>query len=696
MFQIHLTSSLVTLLVVAVAFTILLMTPKGQRLWRRKYGDTLIRSEERFRLLVEAVKDYAIFMLDLNGIITTWNPGAQRINGYSEKEIIGKHVSVFYKQDDIINATADKELKSARENGHFESEGQRVRKDGTLYWASIVITPLLNASGTITGYSKVTRDITQFKESEKHLRLLNEELENRVRTRTFELARRENQLRSITNALPALIAQLDQNEIFTFANEAFETWFEQPVVGKSFQDVLGPERYPFNRPFIQKVLNGEMTTYERDSISGEKSAILSITFVPELDSKSEVSGFIVLANDITKYKEIQEELKKAKDAAEVANATKSYFLANMSHEIRTPLGAVLGFSELLLNGNMNPEEQANSVEVIKRNGQLLSNIINDILDLSKVEAGKLEIEKVEVPFNEVMKEISSSLHLGATEKGLDLVVNSEASIPSQIKTDPLRLRQILFNVIGNAIKFTHRGSIHITFKMLNGQDGATKLAVVVKDTGEGIQPEQIERLFTPFTQADVSTTRKFGGTGLGLALSKKLARALGGDLELIETTPGKGSTFQITIDPGTRDQISSENSKANYSSTSTNPIKKEIRLDQMKILLVDDSLDNQLLIKRILNLAGASVDTAGNGREGAERALIGNFDLILMDLQMPEMDGYEATKLLRDKGYKKPIIALTAHAMKEERQRSLANGFDNHITKPIDHKLLVDTLSSYI
>jgi CheY-like chemotaxis protein len=334
--------------------------------------------------------------------------------------------------------------------------------------------------------------------------------------------------------------------------------------------------------------------------------------------------------------------------------------------------------------------------VIKRNGRLLSNIINDILDLSKVEAGKLEIEKIHVPFNEVMNEIGSVLNLEATEKGIDLKVSTEGIIPHQIKTDPLRLRQVLLNIVGNAIKFTTRGFVHVKVKMVTNSDGLTRLAFIVKDTGEGIKTEQVERLFSPFTQADVSTTRRFGGTGLGLVLSKKLAQALGGDVLLTETIPGKGSTFTILIDPEIGDQVLFETPEVPADNVvRLADIKKVADLNRFKILVVEDSADNQLLIQRILRLAGATIEMAANGREGVEKALVGNYSLILMDLQMPEMDGYEATKILRARGYDKPIIALTAHAMKEDHVRSLQSGFNAHITKPIDHVSLVRALSNY-
>jgi PAS domain S-box-containing protein len=687
-----------TLFILGIA----LASSVGQRLWskREKTADEVLgKSEERFRRLVEAVKDYAIFMLDTEGRITTWNAGAKRINGYSDDEVIGKHVSIFYTQSDIDNHTAEKELQIAKESGHFEGEGQRVRKDGTKYLASLVITPLFDSDGSIYGFSKVTRDITLVREAEARMKHINEELEERVVARTRALEQRENQLRAITDAAPIIIAQLNRSERVLFANEAFRNWFQlsnQDVLGKTFAEILGPDRYPANRPFIQKVLGGEIATYERESRSGDTTATLGITLVPEFDDKKHVEGFIVVASDITKHKEIQAELKKAKEAAEVANATKSAFLANMSHEIRTPLGAVLGFSELLVNDEMTSSERVDSFEIIKRNGRLLSNIINDILDLSKVEAGKLDVEKVEVSFDDIMKEMSSVLNLEAAEKGIELSVTSVGTIPNRIKTDPLRLRQILFNIVGNAIKFTSRGSVNVKVKLIPDANGTTKLAFVVADTGEGIEPEQAGRLFRPLTQADVSTTRKFGGTGLGLVLAKKLANVLGGDVVLTSSTPGKGSIFTVTIDPGVADQVLFQSSETARTQTlhiaRPEPV---VNLRKLKVLLVDDSIDNQVLIKKILMLAGANVETANNGKEAVEKALHNDYSVILMDLQMPEMDGYEATKLLRGQGFNKPIIALTAHAMASDKQRSLQSGFNSHLTKPIDNVELVRTLSEY-
>ena len=686
--------STLSILVLALAGSV------GQRVWalRKKESDeTLEKSETRFRKLVEAVKDYAIFMLDPHGRITTWNLGAERITGYSASEVIGKHVSIFYRAEDLAGfhspmEATEAELRAALQNGHLEAEAVRVRRDGTHFWANIVITPLLDQDQKLVGFSKVTRDITERRESERRLRKLNEELESRVQDRTKELQKREAQLAMITNALPVLVGQVDRNERFLFVNDALASWFQRTnkeMIGASIRDVLR-DSYAANAPYIRRVLAGEQVSYERHSTSGNNGAFLNVTYLPEI-ANGEVVGFILVASDVSRYKEIEVLLKEAKDAAEVASSTKSAFLANMSHEIRTPLGAVLGFSDLIVNQEMTDPERANCVEVIKRNGRLLSNIINDILDLSKVEAGKLEVERIDIPISEILLELTSLLSLEAIEKSIKLRIVTDGPLPTTVHSDPLRLRQILLNIIGNAIKFTARGSVTVT---VNVEEPSGLLAFKIVDTGEGIPSEQAAKLFAPFTQADVSTTRRFGGTGLGLVLSKKLANALGGDVQLRESQVGTGSTFLVTVDPGTSDKVEILEAPVPSIETQTKQENK-INLEHLKILVVDDSPDNQALIKKILKTTGASVETANNGREGFERAKDGFFDLVLMDLQMPEMDGYEATRELRKIGYAKPIIALTAHAMKEERKKCLENGFDRHLTKPIDRQHLLEALSTF-
>lgn len=659
---------------------------------QRIIRDRELRSEEKYRLLVEAVKDYAIFIIDENGYVTTWNSGAHNITGYTEKEAIGKHISFLYPTN-LPENTLELELTSASETGHFETESIRRRKDGVHFWANIVIDPLLDKDNKITGFSKVVRDITRMKN-------LNEELELRVQERTLAVQHSERQLRIITNAVPQLLARLDKDENILFANSSFCQWFginQEDVRKYSFAEVLGPERYPANKFFIDRVLKGENLFYERKSKSKadpHTETILNINFLPEFNDIEEVKGFILVATDVKKYKEIEEALQLAKQEAEVANETKSAFLANMSHEIRTPLGAIIGFSELLTDPETKSTEKENMIGIIKRNGKLLSTIINDILDLSKVEAGKLQIEKIDVRLKDLLNDISQFLNLEAAGKGLELYMEPEEDLPVAIKTDPTRLRQILFNIVGNAIKFTEKGFIKI--KVKRNPENLQQILFSVQDTGTGISEAQANKLFSPFTQADATTTRKFGGTGLGLVLSKKLAKALGGDVVLESSTIGFGSTFVITINQGettmkASDQLSPKAALAMSERTKD----RTSDLTGLRALLVDDSEDNLELIQHILNLAGVKSDLAKNGQEGVKKALENKYDIILMDLQMPVMDGYEATKLLREKNYSVPIIALTAHAMKEEREKTEQFGFNDHVTKPIDRGVLLRTISHY-
>jgi CheY-like chemotaxis protein len=307
----------------------------------------------------------------------------------------------------------------------------------------------------------------------------------------------------------------------------------------------------------------------------------------------------------------------------------------------------------------------------------------------------MEIERIPVSLFDLVREIAVLLNLDAVGKGIQLNVSFDGPIPKTVLTDPSRLRQILFNIVGNAIKFTDRGTVSLTIKL--DPDDKDKILFIVQDTGTGITEEQQQRLFSPFMQADVTTTRRFGGTGLGLVLSKKLSKALNGDVRLAHSALGKGSTFVISIAHGQPEMAFIENTNQNQAASSQTlelPFLPQVQgISKLKILIVDDSLDNLALIKHILKIAGATVETANNGKEGIEKALGEYFDVILMDLQMPVMDGYEATKALRKSGFTRPIIALTAHAMKEERIRCLANGFDDHLTKPIDRNALMKALS---
>lgn len=390
------------------------------------------------------------------------------------------------------------------------------------------------------------------------------------------------------------------------------------------------------------------------------------------------------------------ELKDAKEAAESSSAAKSAFLANVSHEIRTPLGAVLGFSELVLTDGVSKDDRKKIFEIIKRNGLQLLNVINDILDLSKIEVGKFEIQKTVVTVADIIEDIKTTMGLEAERKDINLKVEIDPKIPKKIYTDPLRLRQVLLNIVGNSVKFTDRGWVAINVKVIIDSNGRTKLAFVVTDTGIGIPADKVKDLFSPFAQVDTSSTRRFGGTGLGLALSQRLAFALGGAVVLNKSTLGQGSEFMITIDPGDAEQIARCEKKMRAAAAlQLDKVISRKNLANKRILLVEDNPDNQSLFSYYLRSVGAVLETAVNGVEALQKIHSGQYDAILMDLQMPELDGYETTKILRSEGYKKPIIALSAHAMKEVKERCLANGFDGYISKPVEKGDLIRAVAEF-
>ncbi|MGZ3726826.1 MAG: response regulator, partial [Pseudobdellovibrio sp.] len=372
---------------------------------------------------------------------------------------------------------------------------------------------------------------------------------------------------------------------------------------------------------------------------------------------------------------------------------KSAFLANMSHEIRTPLGIMLGFTDLIVDPKTSQEDREHFANVLKKNGEQLSVIINDILDLSKVEAGELRIELQNFSLQSVVEDVFSSFEVKAKEKKIRLTANFSNETGRHIMSDKVRVKQIIWNLIGNAIKFTDSGEIN-----LHCSRNGNFITVEVRDTGIGIPTEFQGSLFKPFSQVDQSNTRKYGGTGLGLALSKKLARNLGGDLVLKESSPGKGSIFKLTLEDRETHEFTDQKSeeKTEASSNAPTPEKGDEKLlEKCNVLLVEDSEDNQNLISLILGRRGARITIAKNGAEGVEKAMSDDYDLVLMDLQMPVMDGYTATQTLRERGYNKPIIALTAHAMQDVRDKCIEAGCTDHLVKPINFAELIKTVRLY-
>ncbi|RYZ52115.1 MAG: response regulator, partial [Proteobacteria bacterium] len=393
--------------------------------------------------------------------------------------------------------------------------------------------------------------------------------------------------------------------------------------------------------------------------------------------------------DITKEVVSQNEIRLAREAADDANSAKSAFLANMSHEIRSPLGAIMGFVGLLKDEQISTEETQEYLGVIERNSHQLLRIIDDILDLSKVEAGKMLIEQIDFSLLEVLADFSSLMGFRARENGIDFTLRADTPLPDPVTSDPTRVRQILSNIVGNAIKFTKKGLVELIVSYADD-----KLRFVVKDSGVGISSEEANRLFKAFGQADASTTRKFGGTGLGLVLTKRLSQALGGDFWLESSEVGVGSVFiaEIHIEKPA-DFKFIHGSRFKFTTQPVVPRQQDNTLLVGKsILVVEDSPDNQMLLRVLLTRYGAKVEIAEDGLMGVEKAMTDAFDIVLMDVQMPRMDGYEAVTFLRSKHYSVPIIALTAHAMIEEREKCLSVGYTDFLSKPIDRSKLLELL----
>ncbi len=516
-----------------------------------------------------------------------------------------------------------------------------------------------------------------------------------VAANSTQSRRNELQFRSMFEMAGVPSTLVDTTGKFKLANEQFcqMTGYTQAELAKmTFSDITHPEDVDDNMQIFKRLVSRKERSvhFEKRYIikTGDVIWVLVDATILNHHAHAETTC-IAIIQDITARKLAALASENSQKNAEKANLAKSEFLAFMSHEIRTPLGVILGFAELLKNEHLDQKLRFEFTNTIHRNAIELGALIDDVLDLSKVESGRLDITRDNVNLTELMRDIQSTFSAATKIKGVELDVAIAEEVPPAIYSDHKRLRQILINIVGNAVKFTEHGRIFIHVNRESSRDGGVDyLRFTIRDTGLGITPRQAERLFQPFTQSHVTLDKDTGGTGLGLVLSRRLARLMGGDVMLTESKPNVGSTFVVKIECSINNE-STEPLQLHDTVATEKDAAASSRLDGLRILVAEDTPDQALLIKFLLSDLGARVELTDNGATAVEKSLNNNFDVVFMDIQMPILDGLSATRLLRRQRFQKPIIAITAQALQEDRNKALAAGCNHHLAKPFTQERLL-------
>ena len=669
--------------------------------------------EENYATIIQSALD-GFCLLDTQGRLLEVNESYCRISGYSREELLTMTIADLERCEVSLDFAARIEMIVTNGSDYFVAE--HIRKGGGACDVEVNVQYRPVDSGRIAMF---VRDITDRTNAERELQQKTLLLENLNYALTeqqqsvqeyiaeqatlLELLRRSEALyHSLVETAQDLIWQCDHEGRYTYLNLAWEMilgYNHSEILGMEFSDFQTPASAVESRMAFARLMAGESIEHHEATFIGKSGNEVHLVFNARsmLDNKGGIAGASGTAFDITKRILLEVELNSSKAAAEQANISKSQFLSNMSHEIRTPLNAIIGFSTILLKSAL-PSIEQDFIKKINTAGATLLNVVNDILDFSKIEAGQLEMEETPFKLETTLTNVINIIQPVARGKGLNLLVKSTPEVASCLVGDPLRLGQVLINLLNNAVKFTEHGMVMLDTSLLQQENGRQQIKFNIRDTGIGISADRIGKLFQPFSQADESTTRRFGGTGLGLSISKQLVELMGGEV-WCKSTPGLGSTFTFTAwfglcqehDPlqsSSYDESVNENNQLTYD------------FSPFTVLLVEDNEVNQQLAVELLKDTGVSITVVNNGVEAVTAVTEGNavFDLILMDIQMPVMDGYDATRLIRENGRfaNLPIIAMTAHAMKEEQNRITQAGMDMHITKPIDVRVLLQVMDLFL
>lgn len=655
---------------------------------RRDAEEELRRAAEIFQLLVSSVRDYAIFMLDPTGRIITWNKGAQRIKGYTPSDIIGRHFSTFYPPEDVRDGKPERELEVARREGSVIDEGWRVRKDGTRFWAYVVITAVYDASGELRGFAKVTRDTTAQRDAQEELRQ-NAEI--------FQLL--------VSSVREYAIFMLDpEGNIATWNNGAqrIKGYTPEEIIGSHFSRFYTEEDKRDHKPERELEVAKAVGSVEDEGWRVRKDGTrfwANVVITAVYDSHHELRGFTKVTRDITDRKEAEttqlalleqrearvqaeEERRRAEASyrvAQEANRAKDEFLMTLSHELRTPMTTILGWARLLPTMQSNDPLFHEAVHSISNGAQLQARLIDDILDVSRIVSGKLRLSPETIELQRVILNAVDAVAPTAEAKQITLTTSLEPGLGAMV-ADPTRLQQVIWNLLTNAVKFTPKhGTVSVSALRTSSH-----VQISVTDSGEGIDPRFLPHIFEPFRQAESPQTRVHGGLGLGLSIVRYIAEAHGGTVSAQSEGRGKGSTFTVTLPVralGTARGV--------LRNTMGETFMHRDRLRGIEIVLVDDDVEARKMVTAVLRAAGANVVSLDSGAAGLEAVIAHRPDLVITDIAMPEMDGYAFTRALRERNPDLKIVALSAFPAAQGQSKD----FDVYLTKPVDPFHLVDDIA---
>jgi PAS domain S-box-containing protein len=653
----------------------------------RKLDEEKLRQiEERYRLLIEDAKEYAFFMLDNDCRIVAWNKGGERILGYKSDEIIGRHLFDLFTPEDVTSGEAQGEVDTATADGMAEDERWHLRKDGQRFWASGVLRALRDKSGALKGYSKIMRDLTERKRAEEGLR----ESEQRYRLLIEEVR-------------DFGIFMLDpQGKILTWNSGAarFKHYKSNEIIGQHFSIFFTEEDQKAGRPEYELKKAAADGHYRNEgwrvAKGGEKFWAEEIVNAIR-DKSGALVGFSKIIRDISERRHAEEERAHllaqehaARLEAEQASRLKDDFVTTVSHELRTPLQAILGWSKLLLGRKLDPSKSEQGLAVIERNARLQAQLVDDLLDISRMLSGRLRLAVRPVDLSEIIREAVESIRPASDAKGIDVTISADAE--GIVRGDPDRLRQIVWNLLSNAVKFTPNGG-HVDVRMDRADN---RFNIIVSDTGKGITPEFLPHVFERFRQANSSITRSFGGLGLGLAIVRQLTELHGGTVSAESAGEDKGSKFTVSL-PVMPPAEAMKGSAVRPATKARSGQSGASHLDSLRILVVDDEPDARELLTELFEENRAEVIVAASAKDALAAFARTRPDVLVCDIGMPEEDGYSLIRKIRalpaEQGGTIHALALTAYAREEDRYMALEAGFEAHVAKPIEPDELVRTVA---